>query len=62
MKEINVYGAKFPAVVTDEDYELVCQFNWYMQKGRAWTLIAGEPIEMAYLILHPWIITEPGKN
>jgi hypothetical protein len=62
MREIPIYGSKRPAVVDDEDFELVSQFNWYLQKGCAWTLINGRPVEMGYLILHPWEATRPGDN
>jgi hypothetical protein len=62
MKEVNVYGSKRPAVVEDEDFELVSRFNWYLQRGCAWILIDWEPVEMGYLILHPWLATKLGNN
>ena len=40
MKYVSVYGSKRPAIVDDDDYEFVSQFDWYLQKGCAWTLIA----------------------
>jgi hypothetical protein len=62
MKEVNVYGSKRHAIVDDEDFEFVSQFDWYLQKGCAWTLIDGEPVEMGYLILHRWVAIKPGNN
>jgi hypothetical protein len=62
MKCVPVYGSKSPAIVADEDFELVKKFDWYLQKGHAWTLINGEPVEMGKLILNPWLATKPGKN
>jgi hypothetical protein len=30
-KYIKVYGSKKPAVIDDQDFELVSQFDWYLQ-------------------------------
>jgi hypothetical protein len=62
MKYINVYGSKEPAVVDDEDFEFISQFNWYLQRDKAYALIDGKPVEMGYLVLHPWTATNPENN
>jgi hypothetical protein len=58
MKEIPVYGSKKPAIVDDDMFEFISQFNWYLQDDHAWTLLDGEPVEMGYLVLHAWIASQ----
>jgi hypothetical protein len=62
MKKIPVYGSKKPALIDDDDFELVAQFAWFLKDDHAYALINGTPVEMGYLILHPEIAVLPGNN
>jgi hypothetical protein len=62
MKYVPVYGSKEPAIVNDEDFEFISQFAWHLQGKDAYTLIDGEPVEIGYLVLHPWIGAKAPQN
>lgn len=50
-KRIKLINSTQTAIVDDEDYEWVNQFEWFLEDGYAKTILYDEKVEMGWLIV-----------